>query len=160
MTLVDVSTLRINPLDGRFYFVLLVVQVTVITNEMCVKTAKFRYFRSQIKHLSVFLTHFRVWIAVARHNLKWVVIKICQFGWKGLMIFRADQGNPGRSAKTTDWHVGLLFVHIVLRAVRCDNTTVPPSGFLIQSHRVDVGFRSDMRSGDQHSWAVPQQMKG
>ena len=34
-----------------------------------------RVFGSQIKQISVIFTHLKLWVAVARHNFKWVKIE-------------------------------------------------------------------------------------
>ena len=47
-----------------------------LENEMCVKKAKFANVLSKTKHIWVIFTHLKLWVAVARHNFKWVKITI------------------------------------------------------------------------------------
>ena len=47
---------------------------TVIGNEMSGITSTFLNVLSQIKQISVIFTHLKLWIAIARHNFKWVKI--------------------------------------------------------------------------------------
>ena len=58
--------LALDPLKSM----LLVDQIHVIGNEICVKTARFANILSQIRRRRVIFTHLKLWIAVARHNFK------------------------------------------------------------------------------------------
>ena len=52
-----------------------------VGNEMkCLNINICKYVWSQIKQEWVILIHLRLWIAVARHNLKWLKIKINELG--------------------------------------------------------------------------------
>ena len=80
-TLVDICVLRVNPYPAdhdycRFQSVLFVDQITVIGKRMS-KRQDLQMFvlKLTLILLSKFLknfNHFRLWIAVARHNLKWL----------------------------------------------------------------------------------------
>ena len=52
---------------------------------MCVKASRFANVCSQIKHIRVIFSHLELWIAVARHNFKWVKIK------KNLAVLSRDK---------------------------------------------------------------------
>ena len=58
----------------RFWSVLFVDQITVIGNEMCVWTSRFANNCAEIKQVWVIFCHLELWVAVARHNFKWVKI--------------------------------------------------------------------------------------
>ena len=49
-------------------------QITVIGNEMSVYTSRFANVLCQIKQISVIFSHLKLWVAVARHNFKWLKI--------------------------------------------------------------------------------------
>ena len=63
-----------KPDYGRFHSMLLSDWRTAVANELCVQTSIFANCWFQIKQICVIFTHLRLWIAVARHNLKWVKI--------------------------------------------------------------------------------------
>ena len=50
----------------------LLIAFNVIGNDMSVWTSKFENVCSQIKQMRVIFTHFKLWVAVARYNFKWV----------------------------------------------------------------------------------------
>ena len=58
--------------------------MSVIGNQMCVKTSRFTNVWSQAKHIGVIFTHLKLWIAVARHNFKLVKITSDNLAGKGL----------------------------------------------------------------------------
>ena len=58
----------------HFLSVLLVDQITVIGNEMYVYTSRFANICAQIKQIWVIFSHLKLWVAVARHNFKWLKI--------------------------------------------------------------------------------------
>ena len=62
-----------KPNYGRFYSMPLSDCRTAVANELCVQTSIFVNCWSQIKQICVIFTHLRLWIAVAKHNLKWVI---------------------------------------------------------------------------------------
>ena len=58
----------------RFHSVLLVDQITVIGNEMCVQISRFANICAQIIQIGVVFNRLKLWVAVARHIFKWVKI--------------------------------------------------------------------------------------
>ena len=56
------------------FIVLLADQITDIGNEISAKT--FANICAQIKQICVIFSHLKLWVAVARHNFKWLKIKI------------------------------------------------------------------------------------
>ena len=47
---------------------------TVMRDEMSVWTLGFEIRWAQIKQICVIFTHLKLWVAIARHNFKWVKI--------------------------------------------------------------------------------------
>ena len=65
-------------LSPILYAVLLVDQITVIGNKMCDKTSRFANICAQKKTNKKFFQPLKLWVAVARHNFKWLKIQIDQ----------------------------------------------------------------------------------
>ena len=59
---------------SHFSSILLSYQITFIGNKMRFWTSRFSNVWSQIKQIRVISTHLKLWVAVERHNFKWVKI--------------------------------------------------------------------------------------
>ena len=51
-----------------------------------VQTSRFKNVRSHIKYRFLICTHLKLWVAVARHDLKWVKIQIIKFSALGVKV--------------------------------------------------------------------------
>ena len=43
---------------------------------MCIEFLNFAYILIQIVHIHVIVTHLKLWVAIARHNFKWMKNKL------------------------------------------------------------------------------------